>query len=153
MLTQTSEHAIRALLFLARHADDSVSAERVADALGAPRNYLSKTLNALARRGIVASTRGPAGGFRLVADPAALTLARVVEMFEPARPNRVCLLTHRPCSDRVPCAAHAAWSTVCRGMRAPLERTTLADLLSDDAAVPTGAGPSAGNLRPAALAV
>lgn len=151
MLNQTSEHAIRALLFLAQQpAEASVSADRVAEALGAPRNYLSKTLHVLARLGVVTSTRGPAGGFRLAVPAAELSLAAVVERFEPARPNRVCLMSDRPCSDDTPCAAHAAWSSVCRGMSEPLRCTTVADLLALGS---IGAGPTAGNLRPAAPAV
>ena len=67
MLSQTSEHAIRAVLFLAQQHGEPVSADRVAGALGAPANYLGKTLNMLARRGLLASSRGPAGGFRLLA--------------------------------------------------------------------------------------
>ncbi|HSU13804.1 Rrf2 family transcriptional regulator [Longimicrobium sp.] len=130
MVTRTSEHAIRALLFLARHSGgECVPAERIARALGAPANYLSKTLNALARQGIVSSTRGPAGGFRLRRHPARVTLAEVVATFDDARPRAVCLLGDRPCDGLHPCRAHAAWSRVCAEMRAPLGATTLAGLL------------------------
>jgi hypothetical protein len=60
MLSQTAEHAIRAVLFLAQRAPgEPVAPDAIADALGAPRNYLAKTLNALARQGIVSSMRGP----------------------------------------------------------------------------------------------
>ena len=52
MLSQTSEHAIRALLYLAQQpAGEPVPADRIARALGAPGNYLGKTLQLLARRG------------------------------------------------------------------------------------------------------
>ena len=131
MVTQTSEHAIRALLFLAqRHEGECVPAERIAQALGAPANYLGKTLNALARQGIVASTRGPAGGFRLRIPPAQVTLAEVVEAFSDVRPRATCLLGDRPCDGRHPCRAHGTWERVCAEMRAPLHETTLADLLA-----------------------
>ena len=80
MLNQTTEHAIRALLYLAqRPAGEAVPAERIARALGAPANYLGKTLSALARHGLVSSTRGPAGGFRLRPAADEIALARVVE--------------------------------------------------------------------------
>ena len=131
MVTQTSEHAIRALLFLAQRPEgDCVPADRIAQALGAPANYLAKTLNVLAKQGLVSSTRGPAGGFRLRVAPARLTLARVVEAFDEPRPRATCLLGDHPCDAARPCRAHAAWSGVCAAMRAPLGATTLADLLS-----------------------
>jgi hypothetical protein len=50
----------------------------IADALDAPRNYMSKTLGLLAREGLITGARGPTGGFRLERSPGELTLAEVV---------------------------------------------------------------------------
>lgn len=130
MLSQTSEHAIRALLFLAqRPGGEAVPAARIAAALGAPANYLAKTLNALARRGLISSTRGPAGGFRLRRAADRITLAEVDDAFGEVRPQVMCLLGDRPCSGRHPCRAHAQWERLCDQVRAPLRTTTIADLL------------------------
>lgn len=130
MLSQTSEHAIRAVLFLAQAGGEAVSAERIAQALGAPANYLGKTLNTLARRGLLASARGPAGGFRLVREAGELSIAEVVEaVTDGPRPRAMCLLGNRPCRAATPCAAHARWSRVQHDLWAPLHRTTIADLL------------------------
>lgn len=130
MLSQTSEHAIRAVLFLAQQHGEPVSADRVAGALGAPPNYLGKTLNTLARRGLLASSRGPAGGFRLLAEPGEISLEDVVAaVSEGPRQSAVCLLGNGPCRAASPCAAHARWSAVREELRAPLRRTTIADLL------------------------
>lgn len=131
MLSQTSEHAIRALLFLARHPEgEPVPADRVARALGAPANYLGKTLNVLARQGLVASTRGPAGGFRLRRAAGQITLAEVVDAFGEARPAALCLMGDRPCDQARPCDAHHQWTAVTCAMRSPLQTTTIADLLA-----------------------
>jgi Rrf2 family protein len=155
MVTQTSEHAIRALLYLAQRPEgETVPAERIAQALGAPANYLSKTLNALAKQGLVSSTRGPAGGFRLRVPAGQVTLAEVVETFDDVRPRRMCLLGDRPCDALHPCRAHGAWTRVCASMAAPLGATTLADLLVPhdlDETESSAAAPAAGDAR-AALA-
>ena len=130
MLSQTTEHAIRALLYLAGHADgETVSAERIAQALGAPANYLAKTLNTLAKHRLVTGTRGPSGGFRLAMPAEAVTLAAVAEVFEAEPRIAACLLGDRPCDALHPCAAHYRWLAVRESTRAPLRRTTLADLL------------------------
>jgi Rrf2 family protein len=131
MLSQTSEHAIRAMLYLAQQAPgEPTPADRIARALGAPGNYLGKTLQLLARRGLLASARGPAGGFRLLRGADEIALADVVEaVSEGPRPQAVCLLGNRPCRAAAPCAAHARWNTVQDGLWAPLRRTTIADLL------------------------
>lgn len=132
MLSQTAEYAVRAALYLARMGGERpIPAEAIARALGAPANYMSKTLHQLAKAGLVEGQRGPAGGFRLAVDPAELTIARIAETFESPRIRPVCLLGDRPCDAREPCDAHARWSAMTAAMQAPLAETTLRDLLQD----------------------
>lgn len=153
MLSQTSEHAIRAVLYLAQQPyGDPVPAERIARALGAPGNYLGKTLQLLARRGLLASGRGPAGGFRLLSSPDEIALADVVAAVDDApRPAAVCLLGNRPCRAAEPCVAHARWSAVRQQLWAPLHHTTIADLL-DPALTKFDPEPVSGAIHPAATA-
>ena len=61
LLSQTSEYALRAVLYIAE-CDGPVSVGEIAEAVGVPQNYLSKTLHQLARAGVLRSARGPAGG-------------------------------------------------------------------------------------------
>lgn len=130
MLSQTAEHALRALLFLARQEPETpVSADRIADALGAPRNYLGKTLHALTRAGFVEGVRGPAGGYRLTADPARLSVADLIAAVDDPGRRTVCLLGDRPCDDGEPCPAHRRWTALERATQALLQRTTLTDLI------------------------
>jgi len=155
MLSQTGEHALRACLFLARQPGAGeeggafIPADAIASAVGAPRNYLSKTLGILAGEGIVSSLRGPQGGFRLAVAPGALTIAAVVASFEPSGRNPICLLGGRPCSDIEPCRAHHTWTLLRAQAQAGLERTTIADLLAGTSPDGTGAPPP-DHRRPAA---
>jgi Rrf2 family transcriptional regulator, iron-sulfur cluster assembly transcription factor len=131
VLSSTSDYALRAVLFLARgKGGRALRADEIADATAAPRNYLAKTLNALAKAGIVTSARGPQGGFSLACDPASLTLARVIDCFDEPRPHRRCLLGTGPCDPAHPCAAHSRWTAITDARRTPLANTTIADLLS-----------------------
>jgi Rrf2 family transcriptional regulator, iron-sulfur cluster assembly transcription factor len=154
MLSQTSEHAIRAMLFLAQQPrGEPVPADRVAEALGAPANYLGKTLNTLARRGFLASARGPSGGFRLAVEPREIVLADVVSaVSDGPRPMAVCLLGNRPCRAERPCAAHARWSAVQESLWAPLSNTTVADLLGPAQSTPSGAARISGAILQTASA-
>jgi Rrf2 family protein len=132
MLSQTAEYALRATLYLARQPHGRpVTADVIARALGAPANYMAKTLNALARAGILTGLRGPTGGFRLVRDPAHLTVAEIAGTFDEPVAHPMCLLGGRPCSSAQPCEAHVRWTTVTDAMREPLRTTTVADLLRD----------------------
>ena len=137
MLSATADHAVRAVLVLARAARGQrrpLRADEIAEATGAPHNYMGKTLNALAKSGIVVSARGPAGGFVLAVAPESLTLARVVDLFDAPRPHSRCLLGTTPCDPDHPCAAHDVWTAVMRARREPLTNTTIADLLAGNAA-------------------
>lgn len=132
MLSQTAEYALRAALYLAREPNRRpITADTIARALGAPPNYMSKTLNTLAKAGILAGMRGPTGGFMLVRDPARLTVAEVIGTFDEPTARPMCLLGGRPCNAEHPCQAHVRWVAVTAAMREPLTSTTVADLLTD----------------------
>ncbi len=131
VLSQTAEHALRAVLYLGgRDADELVSADRIAAALGTPPNYTAKTLRRLTRKGLLRSVRGPHGGFQLRVDPDALSLARLVDAVdERVVDGAVCLLGDRLCDPGHGCAAHDRWTELQHRMNALMERTTVADLL------------------------
>jgi Rrf2 family protein len=135
MLSSTSDYAVRAILVLAQaEPGRTVRADEIARATASPANYLAKTLNALAKAGIVTSARGPLGGFTLALASNDLTLARIVDCFEESRPNTRCLLGTRPCDSRHPCRAHERWTAVQTARRAVLADTTVADLLGSEGA-------------------
>jgi Rrf2 family transcriptional regulator, iron-sulfur cluster assembly transcription factor len=131
MLSQTAEYAVRAALYLAGEDQNgrTIPAETIAAALGAPANYMSKTLHQLAKAGIVLGLRGPTGGFRLAVAPERLTVARIVETFDAPVAKPMCLLGDRLCDSRRPCEAHHRWTAMTEAMQAPMAQTTVADLL------------------------
>ena len=100
-------------------------------------------MNALAKSGIVDSTRGPFGGFRLAVAAGTLTLSRVIDCFDDPRPHRTCLLGAAACNPALPCAAHLRWAAIRAARRDPLEATTIADLLAAPAAPAAPAPPTA----------
>lgn len=130
MLSLTADHAIRALLVLARgEAGRPMRADEIASATGAPQNYMAKTLNALAKAGLVMSARGPAGGFALAVSAESITLDDVIRVFDTPRPHSRCMLGSGPCDPQHPCAAHDAWTALMQARRLPLIETTIAKLL------------------------
>lgn len=135
MLSQTSEYALQATLYVAMHQNEGpVKLDEIARSLGGPRNYLSKTLHLLARAGVLSSERGPHGGFRLAGPAESLTLLQIVAPFDPARLTRRCIMGEGECSDETACAAHARWKPVSERMRAFFASTTIADLVANPGA-------------------
>lgn len=132
ILSQTAEHALRAVLYLARNQEGGpISATEVAHALGAPPNYLSKTLRLLARRGLLRSVRGAYGGFQLRMPPEDISAADVVGAVDDVQVLATCLMGDRPCDPTHPCEAHAAWEALTESVLEPMARTTIRDLLGD----------------------
>jgi Rrf2 family iron-sulfur cluster assembly transcriptional regulator len=131
-LNSTSQYAIRATLYVAGHESAGpVRVDEIAEALDCPRNYLSKTLYALVRAGVLRSTRGPGGGFQLALSPEQLSLGRVIAPFEPATARR-CLIGRPDCGGAHPCLAHHRWEKVAGVVSQFFEQTTIGELLSDN---------------------
>ena len=132
MLSNTAEYALRAVLYLARHAGDrSIRVDEVAEALSVPRNYLSKTLHILAKRGVLSSSRGPRGGFALGVPAHELTLNAIVDPFDPIEARKTCLLGRKKCSDKDPCTVHWRWRSIAEQIAAFFQNTTVGELIAD----------------------
>ncbi len=131
MLSQTGEYALRAVLHLARAGREGpLKIDQIASALGIPRNYLAKILHQLSRDGLLESSRGPTGGFRLAIPPDRLTLDRIVAPFDPIGSEPSCLLGRERCSDDHPCEAHARWRAIASSVGRFFRETTVGELLN-----------------------
>jgi Rrf2 family protein len=131
MLSKTGLHAVRAMAALARLPGGAYAgAARIAQDIGAPPNYLSKLLKALAEKGLVESQKGLGGGFRLARDPKHLSLLDVVEPIEHVSRWSGCILGRPECSEANPCAIHDRWKAVRDAYLRMLRRTTLAELVA-----------------------
>lgn len=141
MLSQTAEYALRAMVLLAERTDDRPARTgELAAALDIPQNYLAKTLHALTRAGVLTSSRGKGGGFRLSRPAAEISLLDVVDPFDRLGTRPACLMGQGECSEAHACAAHASWKTVSQRVQAFFAESTLADLAKKPAASSASAG-------------
>ena len=138
-LTQTAEYALRAVSYIAEHeAGGPVPLPTVAAALGAPRNYLSKTLYQLGVLGVLRAERGIRGGYRLGRPPERLRLLDIVQPFLPRSEHR-CVMGRVRCRDDAPCGAHVRWKQVQGALEGFFAGLTMADLLAGGVpAAPSG---------------
>lgn len=134
MLSQTARYALRAAVFIAeREGISPMPVKGMAEALDVPRNYLSKILHRMAQVGLLTSTRGRGGGFRLSRAPDLVTLGEVIACLEPADANEGrCLLGRPDCSDEDPCAAHGQWCALRAEIDRFFDNTTLEDLVRNE---------------------
>jgi len=134
MITLTGSYAIRAVVYLAearsRVAEgENVTAAEIAQRTGMPQNYLTKILHGLAQAGVLDSTRGPRGGFRLADGAEGLTLKDVLTPFEHV-PGRGCFLCPEGCSEGAACPSYERCLTLTGQVEQFLRTTRITDLIT-----------------------
>ncbi len=130
MFNKTAEYALRAVAAIARAEDDRpVLAKEIAKNSQIPNKYLSKVLRDLVHTGLLTSSRGIGGGFRLKRRADRIRLADVVRPFDDVLAPRRCPFGNAKCSDESPCTMHAQWKPVSEALRTLLEHTTVADII------------------------
>lgn len=83
MISQTSEYALRAAIYLANRTEGSpASAQEISKAVRVPVGYLQKTLRMLAKKNIVTAQRGTGGGFTLAKVPSAISVLDILKASE-----------------------------------------------------------------------
>ncbi|MGE3163906.1 MAG: Rrf2 family transcriptional regulator [Planctomycetota bacterium] len=134
MLTQTTEAAIRVMIFLASQpANGPVSVRQIGEAVGGSSTYLAKVLRDLVKARLLESYRGAAGGVVLALPPESITLRAIVEAAQGPLIESYCRsLAAVPNT----CAFHRAMHEIRAATLDVLARCTLADL-----ALPCEVGP------------
>lgn len=109
--------------------DGPVSTLALATATEVPRAFLSKVLAQLVEAGLLESTRGRSGGFRLALPASEITVIMVLNAVQqhPHQP-RMCAMRNSPCSDEDPCAMHRLWAVATGPIRQLLHEVTIAEL-------------------------
>ncbi len=133
MISKTGIHATLALALLAKlKPGEFVGASRIADEIGAPRNYLGKLLKLLAEQGLLQSQKGFGGGFRLAVSPEKIKLYDVVEPIDRVSKWKGCFLGRKKCNEKEPCAVHGRWSKIREEYLSFLKETTIAELAGNE---------------------
>lgn len=82
ILTKKSEYGLMALIQLCRDAKNSRSAREISMVCHIPLPRLMNILKTLAQHGLVSSTRGARGGYKLAVPAERLTLWRILQVLE-----------------------------------------------------------------------
>ena len=134
MLSQRSRYALKALLHLATVEHDApVSIGNIAQSTGVSRKFLEAILNDLKREGVVHSTRGKHGGYRLAYPAEEISFARIIRASEGPLALFPCASVnfYRPCPDCdvETCTLRRVLAQARESVAAVLEGATLASAL------------------------
>jgi len=146
MLSQKAKYAIKALLVLARAQDKDllVQAGDVSTEQSIPKKFLDLIFFELRRHGLVQSTRGREGGYRLARPAAEISIAAIVRAVDGALAPLPCASVkfYRRCSDcddEKTCEVRRLMREVRDAASAILDNTSLAEAASFNLRSPRGA--------------
>jgi Rrf2 family protein len=127
-LSKTTEYAIRAMSYMARQPDELMSVARLAEKLEIPYKYLARLMTQLSQAGLLSSTQGKRGGYRIARPLDQIHLHQIVEVVEGLANYHRCVLGYPSCDDQNPCCMHHLWEPQLAGVRKMIYEHTLADL-------------------------
>lgn len=130
MFSQTVEYALRAVVHLAYEAPEARTTAQIAEATQVPKDYLSKILQGLAKKGIVSTQRGVGGGVSLAKGPEQLTILDVVNAVEPIERITTCPLGLKTHGVRL-CPLHRRVDDAMALVEEAFRKTTLAEVLAE----------------------
>lgn len=129
-LSLHADFALRVLIYLGSHPDQTVSTQEMSNAYGISRNHLVRVVQTLARHGYVHVTLGRAGGATLARQPDAIRLGDVVRDAEPDMRLVECFDKHENTCPIAPvCGLKPLLRQAMETFLSSLNRHTLADLL------------------------
>ena len=136
------EYGLRCLLQVALHdAEELVSAQEIARAEGMGPEYVARIMGTLRAGGLVESTRGAGGGYRLARPADKISVWDAIEVlggaffpegFCDCHPGRC-----RECVHITDCSVRALWRKVENTLKATLNAISLEDLQRDETSMVT----------------
>lgn len=127
-----AHYGLRAMVALAGHYHEGpVALAEIARAEGLSLGYLEHLAAALRKAGLVASTRGMRGGYRLTAEPSQVRVGDVLRALEGPLAPVECATEGIPsshCEREESCPSRPLWERLRDSVSQVMDSTTLADL-------------------------
>lgn len=142
MLSSKAKYGLKAMVYLARHADDgSVLIADIAEAESIPKKFLDAILLELKNRGYLSSKKGKGGGYSLAKPAQQIMVGDIVRVLDgPLAPvqcvSRTAYRRCDDCRDEAGCAVRAVMGEVRDAIAAILDNTTLTDMAFSKKAEP-----------------
>lgn len=135
-ISKLTDYGTVLLAHLAANEADVCSAADVASATGIALPTVSKLLKSLARSGLVVSTRGANGGYRLSRRPQQISAADVIDALEGPVSITECSSIDSLCEHEGVCSVGGSWQRINVAIRRALDEVTLIDLLGSNNRLP-----------------
>ena len=132
LYSRSVEYALRALTYLAHQPKGRQKLVRhIARSERLPAFFLAKTLQQLARHGVLRSVKGPTGGFSLDRPAGKITMMEVIEVLDGTDTYDRCIVGLQECNDQALCPLHDSFQPLRERLKRYLSRTTVAQLVTE----------------------
>ena len=128
-ISKLTDYGTVLLAHLAANPEAVCSAAEVANATGIAVPTVSKLLKSLCRSGLITSTRGVNGGYRLSRAPTDISAADIIDALEGPVSITECSASDSQCEHEGVCSVGDAWQRVNVAIRRALDDVSLSDLL------------------------
>ena len=136
ILSKLADYGVIVATHLAADPARQQTAGAIAAATRLPRATVAKLLKSLTHAGLVAATRGAAGGYRLARPASAVSVAEVVAAIDGDIGMTQCSIHVEDCEHTTYCPTRPHWSAINRAVGAALSAVTLAHMVSPFAFAP-----------------
>jgi FeS assembly SUF system regulator len=126
-ISKLTDYAILVMVELSREGE-RLSAHALADRVGVEFPTASKVLKLLAGAGLLASYRGPAGGYSVVRPPGEISVAEVIAAIEGPIAMTECSVEQGLCSQEERCDLRSNWQRISVAVARALENVSLAEM-------------------------
>jgi Rrf2 family protein len=128
MISTKGRYALMIMTYLAEHQDSgAVSLKDIAEQKGMGIKYLEIIVASLNKAGLLESTRGKNGGYRLNKSPEEYTLLSILQVAEGSLAPVACVDTY--CENSSNCKTYTMWKELDDLIEEYLASKTLADLV------------------------
>ena len=125
-LSKLADYAVVVLVRLSHHDGEVTTSPTLAQATGVPEPTVAKVLKALCAAGLVASTRGARGGYRLIRPLGAIPVSAVIVAIDGPISLAACVDgATGGCEAQNTCPIRGRWDPVNEAIRSALTRVTL----------------------------
>ena len=131
MFSKACEYGIRATIHISHQSQlgEKVSLKAVAKAIDSPVAFTAKILQSLASSKIIASSKGPTGGYEIPENKQAkITIYHIVEAIDGDKIYNGCGLGLKQCNEQVPCPIHFKFKAIRDDLKTMLKSTTIKEL-------------------------
>lgn len=132
-ITRQSEYALKTLLELARFPfGESLRTVEISKRQDIPEDFLKKTIQLLAKGGLITTQRGAQGGIRLNIPAHQITMAHVIETIEGKMAINPCLAEGAHCKNESFCQIRPILQRAQEAMEEELRQESLQDIIHQE---------------------